>query len=191
MKEKRELILQSVLELFMEKGINGLKVSQIAARAEIGKGTVYEYFNSKEELFLGAVEYGIEQLGEAITAKLKKSRNFQESFYSLVDCIAEITAKGPFLSIMSDSANMPFSKEATVRLKFIMQNAMKSFMDIMSEIIAKGVDEGILKPPTDSNYSNAMVLIITNMTLQHVHSGKTDFTELREFYYSACLKLFS
>jgi len=191
MKEKRELILQSVLELFMEEGINGLKVSKIASHAEIGKGTVYEYFNSKEELFLGAVEYGIIQLGEAITKKLKKSNTFQESFFSLVDCIAEITAKGPFLSIMSDSANMPFSKEATVRLKSIMQNAMESFMGIMSEIIAKGVDEGLLKLPADSNYVKAMVIIITNMTLQNIHSGETNFEELRVFYYNACLKLFS
>lgn len=191
MKEKRELILQSVLELFMEEGINGLKVSRIAAHAEIGKGTVYEYFKSKEELFLGAVEYGIAQLGETVTTKLKKSITFQESFYSLVDCIAEITAKGPFLSIMSDSANMPFSKEATVRLKSIMQNAMESFMEIMSEIISKGVDEGLLTPPADNNYLKAMVIIITNMTLQNIHSGKNNFEELREFYYNACLKLFS
>lgn len=191
MKEKRELILQSVLELFMKEGINGLKVSRIAANAEIGKGTVYEYFTSKEELFLGAVEYGIGKLGEMITIKMKESSTFKESFYSLVDCITGITKKGPFINIMSDSANMPFSKDAKVRLKSILQNSMKSFMEIMAEIISKGVAEGILKPNPDDNYLKAMIIIITNMTLQAIHSGKSNIEELREFYYDACLKLFA
>ncbi len=48
---KRKLILDTALKLFIENGYQETKVIDIANAAGIGKGTVYEYFSSKEALF--------------------------------------------------------------------------------------------------------------------------------------------
>ena len=48
---KRDLILDTAFQLFVEKGYLDTKVIDIAEAAGIGKGTVYEYFTSKETLF--------------------------------------------------------------------------------------------------------------------------------------------
>ena len=191
MKNKRELILTSVLELFREHGMNGLKISAIARKADIGKGTIYEYFRSKEDLFIGAFEYGLEQFGKNAAVKLKNASTFQDSFYSLVDCVANIAAKTPFLSMMSDSNNMPFSKSTMKKMKVVMRSSLDSFMEIMSAIIAKGVEEGVIKPAPGPEYLRAMLLIITNMTFQQAHFKEKNFEDLREFYYQVCLKLFA
>lgn len=50
-KGKRELILEAAEEVFSEKGFFQAKVEEIAIEAGVGKGTVYEYFSSKEEVF--------------------------------------------------------------------------------------------------------------------------------------------
>ena len=50
--EKRELILESAFELFLEESYANAKIADIAAKAGIGKGTVYEYFSGKEEILL-------------------------------------------------------------------------------------------------------------------------------------------
>lgn len=47
---KREAILQAALSLFAERGFHGTAVPEIAARAKVGAGTVYRYFESKEAL---------------------------------------------------------------------------------------------------------------------------------------------
>ncbi len=50
-REKTEkLILYTALELFAEKGFNGTTISDIAAKAGISKGLVYNYFSSKKKL---------------------------------------------------------------------------------------------------------------------------------------------
>jgi AcrR family transcriptional regulator len=48
--EKEELIYQTVLDIIMEKGLSGLKVSEIARKAGLAHGTVYIYFKNKKEL---------------------------------------------------------------------------------------------------------------------------------------------
>ncbi len=48
---KRNLILDTALGLFVENGYLDTKIIDIANKAGIGKGTIYEYFSSKEALF--------------------------------------------------------------------------------------------------------------------------------------------
>ncbi|HZK87674.1 MAG TPA: TetR/AcrR family transcriptional regulator [Anaerovoracaceae bacterium] len=50
-KGKREIILEVSCSLFFSKGYKSTKIIEIAEAANIGKGTFYEYFKSKEALF--------------------------------------------------------------------------------------------------------------------------------------------
>jgi AcrR family transcriptional regulator len=52
-------ILAAALELFIERGIDGASIEQIAKRAEVGKLTVYRRWSSKEELLAQAIESAI------------------------------------------------------------------------------------------------------------------------------------
>ncbi len=49
-------ILRAALELFLERGIDGASIEQIAKRAGVGKLTVYRRWSSKEELIAQAIE---------------------------------------------------------------------------------------------------------------------------------------
>lgn len=60
-KSKRELILESAAVIFARNGFFSAKVEEIAAHAGVGKGTVYEYFASKQELFQELVVHGLEE----------------------------------------------------------------------------------------------------------------------------------
>ncbi|MFZ5512424.1 MAG: TetR/AcrR family transcriptional regulator, partial [Pseudomonadota bacterium] len=45
----------AALELFVEKGFAATRLDEIAARAGVSKGTLYLYFDSKEELFKAVI----------------------------------------------------------------------------------------------------------------------------------------
>lgn len=47
---KRDAILRAALEVFAEHGVHGVAVPEIAARARVGTGTIYRFFESKEAL---------------------------------------------------------------------------------------------------------------------------------------------
>ncbi|QGU00448.1 hypothetical protein SYNTR_1854 [Candidatus Syntrophocurvum alkaliphilum] len=48
---KQDLIIESAAKVFAKKGYHNAKMGEIAAEAGIGKGTIYEYFSSKLQLF--------------------------------------------------------------------------------------------------------------------------------------------
>ncbi len=48
--EKKKLILDTSLELFAENGFHATSISQIAKKAKISKGLIYNYFKSKNDI---------------------------------------------------------------------------------------------------------------------------------------------
>jgi AcrR family transcriptional regulator len=54
--EAHAAILRATLELALEGGLRGLSMEAIAARAGVGKATIYRRWKSKEELFAEAVQ---------------------------------------------------------------------------------------------------------------------------------------
>ena len=68
--ERRETILKVAREVFFEQGYTAASMSTIAARLGGSKGTLYNYFKSKEELFEAQVR---ERCGEAADRILEVS----------------------------------------------------------------------------------------------------------------------
>lgn len=66
-----------------------LKVSDIAARAGIGKGTTYEYFKSREELIVKAVLYNVYNHVRVVEEKIKQQKGFQKKVYVILDTLFE------------------------------------------------------------------------------------------------------
>ena len=71
---RRAEILDTATSVFAERGFAAADVQDIADKAGVGKGTVYRYFPSKEELFLAAVDYGMRRLKAAVDAAVAGAR---------------------------------------------------------------------------------------------------------------------
>jgi len=59
---KRRQILDTAARLFAAKPFHEVKLDDIAAAAKLGKGTIYIYFKSKDDLYVGLILDGIEGL---------------------------------------------------------------------------------------------------------------------------------
>jgi AcrR family transcriptional regulator len=68
---RRKAILDAAWELFKEHGVERASMSEISARVGGSKATLYNYFSSKEELFIAAVLNALEDVAEEVFATLK------------------------------------------------------------------------------------------------------------------------
>ena len=59
-KQKKELIMETALELFAENGFHATSVSQIAKKAGISKGLAYNYFESKNDILNELIQHGFD-----------------------------------------------------------------------------------------------------------------------------------
>jgi AcrR family transcriptional regulator len=65
-RRNREALLSAAAEVIGEKGIDAATMSEITDRADVGVGTVYYYFKSKEELSVAVMEWMMGRLGSRI-----------------------------------------------------------------------------------------------------------------------------
>lgn len=63
-KQKKKLILETALELFAESGFHSTSISQIAKKAGISKGLIYNYFESKKEVLDEIIREGTNSVYE-------------------------------------------------------------------------------------------------------------------------------
>ena len=101
---------RAVVELIGEgEEIAELRVSTITGRAGIGKGTAYEYFDSKEEIVACAITYAIESSFRRLETELLEKEDFCGQLEYLLD---EIERKDDrkvcflrFLHLLTDTSD--------------------------------------------------------------------------------------
>src|SRR4030088_3695915 len=71
--ETRERLFRSALDLFAQKGFAETTVEDITEAADLGKGTFFNYFPSKDHILLAFGEMQLGKLEEAV--KTARSRN--------------------------------------------------------------------------------------------------------------------
>lgn len=59
---RSQSIIQAALKLFAEEGFSNTTVSQIAREANISKGLIYNYFNSKDHLLRVVIQEGFKKM---------------------------------------------------------------------------------------------------------------------------------
>lgn len=65
--EKKELILQTAMRLFSEKGYDSTPTSRIAKEAGVSEGLIFRHFETKEGLLHAIMAQGMAQIAESMT----------------------------------------------------------------------------------------------------------------------------
>jgi len=76
--QTRQALTQMALELFCEKGIYWTKIEDITEKADVGKGTFYQYFKAKEDLLRALLSDGLQALFDRTEAAIKPSKHGPE-----------------------------------------------------------------------------------------------------------------
>jgi len=105
-------ICAAALEVFAEKGFAAAKLDEIAKRAGVSKGTLYLYFEDKEQLFRAVVRDSIAPNVEAITSAVASADiPFAEVIPRFLTGFAQSIGKIPVGSVakmvIGESRNFP------------------------------------------------------------------------------------
>ncbi len=138
---KRDMILDSAYHLFQANGYHDTKIIDIAEKAGIGKGTVYEYFDSKESILFQLFQIKI----------LDRYENLSDIISSCTDCENKIKQYIDFE--LKNLENFVFSQNLLMDLmkrSYFLQNT--AFMESIHKLVNKKfsfvyriIEEGIEK----------------------------------------------
>lgn len=88
---KRQAILRTAAWMFSRRSFHEVKLDDVAAQARIGKGTVYIYFKSKEDLYESLILQGFDDLIEHLQA-LSSSKDSIDTWTTLQAMVVELVA---------------------------------------------------------------------------------------------------
>lgn len=142
--ERRKEIALSCVNLFTEKGIHALTIAEVAKTAGIGKGTVYEYFENKDDIIFEIVNILLEEkdrkkreLIESVLTTKEKVKLYFSFFYEEDNADIRKLFK-EFISITLISPN-----DAMICHKS--ERDLKYF-EWFESIIQDGIEKGEIKP---------------------------------------------
>jgi AcrR family transcriptional regulator len=93
----RRKLLTAAEKEFAEKGFHGASVSHITQRADVGQGTFYLYFRSKEEIFLTLVRDIGHQMRAHSAARVEQAKNRLQAERLGLEAFFEFTSNHPGL----------------------------------------------------------------------------------------------
>lgn len=95
---KRELILDAAIEIFARKGSHQATIAEIAQKARVALGTVYVYFNSKDDLLQQCIKESIEKEIKTIIENTKNIADPMERLIAFFQHHIELVSERPFIA---------------------------------------------------------------------------------------------
>lgn len=139
--DRPDEILSAALELFTEKGFAATRMDDVAKLAGISKGTLYNYFESKESIFHAVVQELIAPQIEAFESMIASYdgptdyllRQLMRTWWTRV---GETKLSAIPKIVISESGNFPELAQ------YFVDNVVKRARKLFTDIISKGVVTG-------------------------------------------------
>ena len=111
---QRQEMLATALDLFSEKGYHNVSMHQVAAQAEFAIGTLYKFFQNKEDLYKALVLEQCDKFEDAILGAIEKSGDEVEKLRSYVRTKGEMFRSNlPFIRLfLAESRGASFNIKA-------------------------------------------------------------------------------
>jgi AcrR family transcriptional regulator len=159
--EVREKIVQAAITTFSKYGYDKTRMDDIAKSAKLGKGTLYLYFKSKEELFYDISENSIKELKEQLSKLFSKKEDLvqdAEKFYDQYRNLIHDSEKVSFEMIAESSRNPKLRKA-------LYEQRMKVY-DIVIDYLRRQIEKGFLRKDMDVNaIASGLVALYDGLTI--------------------------
>ncbi len=147
---KRDLIINSALNVFSRKGISETSIRDIANEADIPKGTIYEYFASKDEIISEAI-FGSVGLTDSVMDDIveQAKTNPVLAMDDFIEKNAEIVYKDAdkLQLITQYLLKSLFEKKSDIsKVKKDYMSLTIPYIERLKEIIGYGINKGFMNP---------------------------------------------
>lgn len=167
--EKRGRILETAIKVFAERGVNNTKIADIAQAAGIGKGTVYEYFQSKDEIIAGTFRFFMNTVGEHIGRRWHDLQDPLQKLEAFFKAWGEVL-EGEFqdyleviLDFWAESIRQEKSSQA-----FDLSELYAEYRSTLESVLKEAIQAGEVKPVDTAVTASVILGAMDGLLLQWI-----------------------
>ena len=150
---KREKIIEAAAELFSRKNYHEVMMDDVAKIVKVAKGTVYNYFPSKEELYFSIMRLRMEKLISSLNNKIKNDSNTLNSLYSYIIHLYMFMMKYQNFFLMYQREFLEAENKHCSELK----DSESELKNILAGIIQNGKTRGFFRN-IDKDFAVSLIL---------------------------------
>lgn len=139
--DKRNLIIDVAANLFSEFGFHEVNMEMVAKQAGIAKGTIYNYFKSKEDLYFAINETRLTKLISELEKKFKDQVSVLDDLRGFVIHIFMFLLKYKDFFLIFQRTRL---KKQQLKSKTL-EEKIQTLKDLLKSILKEGVDKKIFK----------------------------------------------
>ena len=135
--DKKYLIMEAMMRLVKEFGLQGTPMSKLAKEAGVAAGTIYYYFNSKEELINSMYLDAKSQFGEAVKQINWSNKSYSSVMTQIGNTLFHFFCNNPDLFYFIEQCN---------RTPYVSQETMeegKKYYKPFTEFLQRGINEEV------------------------------------------------
>ena len=181
--EKRTKIIQAAIHVFAQKGFNRTKAIDIAKAAGVGKGTLYEYFRSLNEIFAAAFHDFLKQMDSAIHDQLDKESDPLKQIELFVKItFNEFLNAGELAKVMMDFWAEGIRTRSDEILNTINLDEMyNTYRTLLSGIIKSGIKQNVFRNVDPKLTASMMIGVLDGLYLQYIMNPNVfDFNKMSQ-----------
>jgi AcrR family transcriptional regulator len=163
---KRRKISDTAARLFATKPFHKVRLDDVAAAAQVGKGTLYIYFKSKEDLYVSLVEEGFVQLVDQLRASAEAPP--QEALVEIVRQLVAFAFSHPHFFELLRTAPQLTNHTGLLQMR-------KQLADLITRTLRRGVRQGVFIDP----HPELTAIFIPGMVRTAMLYGPRDLSEER------------
>jgi AcrR family transcriptional regulator len=142
--DKRQLIMRAAEQLFTSGRIHEITLDEVTRVAKVGKGTIYQYFKDKDDLFFQVAISGFDELCELAQRKTPEKAPFARQLLDTCEAISCFFEKRRkmFDMMQAEDARMALYR-GKIRARWLEHR--KKLVSAVAAIMRNGACEGILR----------------------------------------------
>jgi len=180
--DKKELIRQAAIRVFSRKGFYKARAEEIANEAGVAVGTIYNYFDSKEEILLSIFKTEFE-------ARISFFEELRGSGLSVPEQIAQILADHfSLLQENTELAQVLLQEQFNPgkRFKDKLVDFHRKVVERIEVLIQEGMDQGWVRPCNPRIIAPALFAVVQSIaSWEMIHPQEV----VRELFHSAPAEL--
>ena len=173
-KDHRIQILEAAEKIFAKKGFYTTTMEEVAKEARLAKGTIYLYFESKEDLFFEVIERKLDILLGKIEEELQQSNSPSQKVKKVIGIHLKFLEENEdFFKIMQNLSES-LKKRMEKKLKSRVIQKQSHYIEMLGKLIQKAIIEGEIKPLDSRKLAVILMGIIHSLTLYWVSRKEKD-----------------
>jgi len=161
----RQEILEAALELFSAKGFHNVSIQEIAQKAEFAIGTLYKFFENKEDLYKALVLEQSDKFHNGLVQAIKESDDEIEKLRNYVKAKGEIFKDNISMIRLYFAETRGSSFNIMAGLDLDIRERYGHFLETLASVFASGMEKKRFKKIADPYHLAVAIDSLTNAFL--------------------------